>query len=88
MQFLVVSKLRGSAKDTTAIADATPIELGFEFCHLAEVSLARQSSEMAQKDQQQVFAEVIAQRNSLAAQIEQRQVFKSNFSMKRSDRRS
>ncbi len=78
MQLLVVSELRRFGEGHHGDRDAAPIELGFVFCHLTEVSLARQSSEMAQKDQQQVFAEVIAQRNSPAAQIEQRQLFKSD----------
>jgi hypothetical protein len=42
--------------------------------HLAEVSLTRQSSQVAQKDQQQPFIELLAEMNRPAAEIKQRQI--------------
>lgn len=59
--------------------DAAPVELGLEFFHLAEVGLARQSGEMAEKDQEQMLLKVIRESYPLAVQIEQRQFIESNF---------
>jgi hypothetical protein len=44
------------------------------------MSLARQSSEVAQKDQQKVFFKTFAQLNWLAAQIHQTQVIDGELS--------
>jgi hypothetical protein len=43
------------------------------------VGLARQSGEMAKKDQEQVLLKVIRESYPLSAQIEQRQFIESNF---------
>ena len=51
MLLLVVSELGRLGKGDDDDGDAAPIEFRFEFCHLAEVSLARESSQMTEKDQ-------------------------------------
>ena len=43
------------------------------------MSLARQSGEMAEKDQEQMLLKVIRESYPLAVQIEQRQFIESNF---------
>lgn len=49
-----------------------PVEFGFSFRHLAEVRLARQSGEVAEKNQQRAIADAIGELNRLAAEIEHR----------------
>ena len=52
MLLLVVSELGRFGEGDDGNGDAAPIELRFEFCHLAEVSLARESSQVTEEDQQ------------------------------------
>ena len=49
-----------------------PVEFGFSFRHLAEVRLARQSGEVAEKNQQRAIADAIGELDRLAAEIEHR----------------
>lgn len=74
MQLLVTNQLRRLGERHHYDRNPAPIELGLSFFHLAEVSLARQSGEMAQKDQQQMFLKKIGEGCLLAVKIEQRQV--------------
>jgi hypothetical protein len=50
--------------------DTAPVEFGFSFRHLAEVRLARQSGQVAEKNQQRVIADAIGEFHRLAAEIE------------------
>jgi hypothetical protein len=49
--------------------DVTAIELGMMSAHLAEVRLARQSSQVAQKNQQEIFVELFGDIDGLAMEI-------------------
>ena len=55
--------------------DAAPIELGMLPAHLAEVRLARQSRQVAQKNQQEIFVELLGKIDGRAVKIQQRQLF-------------
>ena len=55
--------------------DAASIELGMLLAHLAEVRLARQSRQVAQKNQQEIIVELFGEIDRLAVKIQQRQLF-------------
>lgn len=79
VMFLILDESEGLGERDDRNRDAAPIEFGLEFFHLAEVSLARQSGEMAEKDQKQMLLETTAKCDPLTVQIEQRQFIESNF---------
>ena len=56
-------------------SNAAAIELGMPSAHLAEVRLARQSSQVAQKNQQEIFVELFGEIDGPAIEIQQRQLF-------------
>jgi len=66
---------KGNDRDS----DAAAIELGVLLPHLAEVRLARQSSQVPQKNQQQIIVEEGEQFSRLAVKIKQRQFFYRNI---------
>jgi hypothetical protein len=50
--------------------DAAPIELGMMPAHLAEVRLARQSRQVTQQNQQEIFVELLSEIDRLAVEID------------------
>jgi len=75
MVLLITHQLGRFGKGEDRDLDATAIELGMLLAHLAEVRLARQSSQVAQKNQQEIFIELFGEIDRLAIEIQQRQFF-------------
>jgi hypothetical protein len=77
--FLILNEPEGLGERDGRNRDSAPVELELDILHLAEVGLARQSGEMAEKDQKQMLLETTAKCDPLTVQIEQRQFIESNF---------
>ena len=56
-------------------SNVAAIELGMPSAHHAEVRLARQSSQVAQKNQQEIIVELFGEIDGPAIEIQQRQLF-------------
>jgi hypothetical protein len=79
MLFLVKNQPGRVGKRHDNDRNVTPVEFHFERFHLAEVSLANQSSEMSEKDQQQMLLKVIPDGDRVASKIKQRQLVKRDL---------
>jgi len=55
--------------------DPAPLELAKMFLHLAEMRLAGQSGQVAQKNHQEIVAKLLGEIDGLALEIQQRQFF-------------
>jgi len=78
MMLLITHQLGRLGKGHDCNRDAAPLELGMLLAHLAEMRLARQSSQVAQKNQQEIFIELAGEIGRLAVKIQERQLFYSN----------
>jgi len=76
---LILEQLRRVGEGNHRDGNATPFKLRFKRLHLAEVSLAGQSSEMSKKDEKQKLLKVIGKSYPVAAQIEQLQILEDQF---------
>ena len=77
---LIVDQPRRLGKRHDSDPDPPTVELIFQGAHLAEVSLAWQSSQVPKKDQQQVALKVFPEIRRLAVQINQRQLIEGYLS--------
>jgi len=75
MVLLITHQLGRFGKGDDRDLDATAIELGMLLARLAEVRLARQSSQVAQKNQQKISVELLGKIDGRAMKIQQRQLF-------------
>jgi hypothetical protein len=78
MDFLIGRKLAGFGERDHDHRDSAAIELRLESSHLAEVSLARQSSQVAQKNQQCTIVEMATELGVTAVQVQQRKVINAD----------
>ena len=72
MALLVLRQLRRLSKRHHRNGDAAPAELAMSLPHLTEMRLARQSSQMPQKNQQEMFFELSGETGRLAVEGQQR----------------
>ena len=79
MMLLVVHQLGRLGKGHDRNRDAAPLELGMLLAHLAEMRLARQSSQVTQKNQQEIFVELSGETGRLAVEGQQRQLCEVNL---------
>ncbi len=79
MMLLITHQLGRLGKGNDRDRDAAPVELGMLLAHLAEVRLARQSSQVTQKNQQEIFVELSGEIDRLAVEGQQRQLFEVNL---------
>ena len=80
MALLVLRQLRRLSKRHHRNDDAAPAELTMSLPHLAEMRLARQSSQVTQKNQQEIFIELSGEIGRLAVEGQQRQLCEVNLS--------
>jgi hypothetical protein len=67
---LIVNQLRRLGKGNHDDTDTAPVEFCFMIFHLAEMSLAGQSSKVSKKDQQEVILKVLTQFSGMAPEIQ------------------
>jgi hypothetical protein len=79
MALLVLRQLRRLSKRHHRNDDDAPAELTLSLPHLAEMRLARQSSQVTQKNQQEIFVEMSGETGRLAVEGQQRQLCKVNL---------
>ncbi len=79
MMLLVVNQLGWRGKGHDGNRDAAPLELSMLLAHLAEMRLAGQSSQMTQKNQQEIFIELPGEIGRLAVEGQQRQLCEVNL---------
>ena len=79
MMLLITHQLGRLGKGNDRNSDAAPVEFDSLLAHLAEMRLARQSSQVTQKNQQEIFVELFREINGLAMEVQQRQVFHRYF---------
>ena len=78
MDFLIGRQLAGLGEGNNNHRDTAAIELRLESSHLTEVSLARQSSQVAQKNQQCTIVEMTTELAVTAIQVEQRKLINAD----------
>jgi len=76
---LITHQLGRLGKGNDRHRNAAASELGLLPAHLAEVRLAGQSREVAEKNQQQIFVELFGEIDRLALEVQQRQLFQRNI---------
>jgi hypothetical protein len=60
MVFLIAGECRRFGERDNDNRNSAPIEFSFGRCHLAEMMLARESGQMAKKDEQGVFLKIVS----------------------------
>jgi hypothetical protein len=75
---LIRRELAGLGEGNNNHRDIAAIELRLESSHLTEVSLARQSSQVAQKNQQRTVVEMATELGVTAVQVEQRKLINAD----------
>ena len=70
MMLLIARKLGRLGEGNHSDSDATASELGMPLAHLAEVRLARQSSQVTEKNKQRIFVELRGEINRLTVKID------------------
>ena len=78
MDVLIGRQLAGLGEGDHDHRDTAAIELRLESSHLTEVSLARQSSQVAQKNQQRTVVEMATELGVTAVQVEQRKLINAD----------
>ena len=79
MMLVITHQLGRLGKGHDGNGDAAPLELGMSLPHLAEMRLARQSSQVTQKNQQEIFIELPGEIGQLAVEGQQRQLCEVNL---------
>ena len=74
MTLLVLRQLLRVGKRHHRDGDAAPAELTMSLPHLAEMRLARQSSQVTQENQQEILVELSGETGRLAVEGQQRQL--------------
>ena len=75
MMLLIAHQPGRLGKGNDHDGDAAAVELDTLLAHLAEVRLTRQSGQVTQKNQQEIFVELFGQVDRLAVEIQQRPFF-------------
>lgn len=70
MMFLIVQQLGGLGKRNHRDRNAAAVKLGMLRLHLTEMRLAGQSSQVPEKNQQQILIEPVSQADRLAGEIQ------------------
>jgi hypothetical protein len=70
MMLLITHQLGWLGKGHHRDGDAAPVEFDSLLAHLAEMRLARQSSQVTQKNQQEIFIELPGEIGRLAGEIQ------------------
>ena len=79
MALLVLRQLRRVGKRHHRDGNAAPAKLTMSLPHLTEMRLARQSSQVTQKNQQEIFIELPSEIGQLAVEGQQRQLCEVNL---------
>jgi len=79
MMLLITHQLGRLGKGNDRNRDAAPVEFDSLLAHLAEMRLARQSSQVTQKNQQEIFIELSGEIDRLAVEGQQRQLCEVNL---------
>ena len=79
MMLLITHQLGRLGKGHDRNRDAAPVEFDLLLAHLAEMRLARQSSQVTQKNQQEIFIELSGEIGRLAVEGQQRQLCEVNL---------
>jgi len=75
MMLLITHQLGRLGKGNDRNRDAAPVEFDSLLAHLAEMRLARQSSQVTQKNHQEIIVELFGEIDGPAIEIQQRQLF-------------
>jgi len=79
MMLLITHQLGRLGKGNDRNRDAAPVEFDSLLAHLAEMRLARQSSQVAQEYQQEIIVELASEIGRLAVEGQQRQLCEVNL---------
>ena len=79
MMLLITRQLGWLGKGHHRDGDVAPAELTMSLPHLAEMRLARQSSQVTQENQQEMFFELSGEIGRLAVEGQQRQLCEVNL---------
>jgi hypothetical protein len=74
MMLLILNQLGRLGEGHHGNGNTAPFELGALFPHLAEMRLAGQSRQVAEKNQQEIFVELAGEMDRLTLKISERQL--------------